>query len=315
LAISAPKKVGRATLFIGKSPREFHFASTLSDMSIRREVRLRKEFLLKKQQENVSETRNEKKRLLQAAIEEGVSIPTEIVKESRALYHEMEMDLAKTDTNLDDEYAQVGSRDPKVCVTTSRDPSSKLKQFAKEIKLCIPNSQVINRGTYRVDELVDACKKNDFTDIIVLNETRGSPDALIVSHLPFGPTAYFTIANCVMRHDIPECQPCSQAYPHLIIDGMTTKIGTRIKKILQALYPVPKIDSTRVITYANNNDFISFRHHISSKEKGNVTIKEVGPRFEMRPYEIKLGTMDQEEADKEWSLRNFVNSGRKKQAL
>ena len=153
-------------------------------MSVRREVRLRKEFLQKKQQETIQQTRNEKKRQLQGsirfhyfhfilsnsfflrveALDEGKSIPTELVKESRKLYNEMELDIKdQGEPSIDDEYAKIGLRDPKVCVTTSRDPSSKLKQFAKEIKLCIPNSQVVNRGTYRIDELVDACKKSDFS--------------------------------------------------------------------------------------------------------------------------------------------------------
>lgn len=33
--------------------------------------------------------------------------------------------------DIDDEYAKAGMYDPKVCVTTSHDPSSRLKQFAK----------------------------------------------------------------------------------------------------------------------------------------------------------------------------------------
>jgi hypothetical protein len=34
-------------------------------------------------------------------------------------------------THIDDEYAQAGIEDPRVLITTSRDPSSKLQQFAK----------------------------------------------------------------------------------------------------------------------------------------------------------------------------------------
>ena len=34
-------------------------------------------------------------------------------------------------TNIDDEYRWAGVEDPKIVITTSRDPSSKLKQFAK----------------------------------------------------------------------------------------------------------------------------------------------------------------------------------------
>ena len=57
-------------------------------------------------------------------------------------------------THVDDEYAQAGVRDPKVCVTTARDPSSRLKQFSKEVRLIFPNAQRINRGSTKLSELV-----------------------------------------------------------------------------------------------------------------------------------------------------------------
>lgn len=285
-------------------------------MSIRREVRLRKDFLYRKQQDSKLSLRNDKKRKLRHAIQNEKSIPTEIVAEARELQHESELDLDQEGKQkIDDEYANIGIRDPKICITTSRDPSSRLKQFAKEIKLCFPNSQSVNRGNYRSDELLEACKKADFSDIIVLNETRGMPDAMIISHLPFGPTAYFTLSNCVLRHDIPDIGQASQAYPHLIIEGMSSKVGKRIGQILQALYPVPKPDTRRIITFANQNDFVSFRHHMYTKELGKIAIKEAGPRFEMQPYEIRLGTLEQDEAEKEWILRPYMNTSRKKQAL
>jgi hypothetical protein len=58
-------------------------------------------------------------------------------------------------SHVDDEYAFAGSRDPKICITTSRDPSSRLKQFMKEVKLIFPNSQAVNRGNTKVPELVE----------------------------------------------------------------------------------------------------------------------------------------------------------------
>ena len=289
----------------------------------RRDIRLRKEFLFKKSQDLQSEKINDRKQKLKQAIDSGKSIPTELLRESEHLKHLLEVDgddddrkaTEGEDLKLDDEYATIGLKDPKVCVTTSRQPSSRLKQFTKEIKLCVPNAQAINRGNYKVDELVEACKKNDFSDIIILNETRGNPDSMIVSHLPFGPTAYFTLSSCVLRHDIPDCGPVSEAYPNLILDNLSTKIGSRVGRILQALYPVPKPDTRRVMTFANNNDFISFRHHVFSKEKGKIALSECGPRFEMQPYEVKLGTWDQEDAESEWSLRPFMNTARKRKHM
>ncbi len=103
-------------------------------MSVRRDIRLRKEFLLKKHQEALSTARDEKKRKLKRAIDEKKAIPTEIRSESRQLHHELELDvhgLDETKAWYDDEYANIGVIEPKVCVTTSRDPSSRLKQFSK----------------------------------------------------------------------------------------------------------------------------------------------------------------------------------------
>ena len=292
-------------------------------MSVRREIRLRKDFLFKKQQSSGEALRNEKKRVIKRALDSSSTVPTELRTEARELSRELDLDVSRLgDTAeddqpaVDDEYAQLGLREPKVCITTSRDPSSRLKQFAKEIKLIIPGSQAINRGGHRIDELVEACRKADFTDIVTLVETRGMPDGLTISHLPYGPTAYFTLSNCVLRHDIPECTHASQAHPHLVLDGMSTRIGKRIAKILQGLYPIPRPESKRVITFANRSDFVSFRHHMYTKDaKGKVVIKEAGPRFEMQPYEVRLGTLDQDAAEKEWVLRPYQNTSRKRQAL
>jgi len=89
-----------------------------------------------------------------------------------------------------------------VLITTSREPSSRLVQFAKELKLCIPNAQRVNRGGLVVQELVETSRSHDFTDIVVVHEHRGEPDGLVVCHMPYGPTAYFGVHHAVARHDI-----------------------------------------------------------------------------------------------------------------
>lgn len=204
-----------------------------------------------------------------------------------------------------------------VCVTTSRDPSSRLKQFCKEVKLLIPNSIRINRGNNRVDELMESCKQSEFTDVVIVQETRGEPDGLVVCHLPMGPTAFFTLNNAVMRHDLdPPAAPMSEAYPHVILHNFNTELGQRVGNILKCLFPVPRPDTKRVVTFANDNDFISFRHHMYSKPSHDtVSLHEVGPRFEMRLYQIRLGTLDQKEADNEYVLRPYQNTASKRQVL
>lgn len=191
----------------------------------------------------------------------------------------------------------------------------------------LPNSQRLNRGGYKLSEIVETCVKSQFTDMVILQEHRGEPDGLVVSHLPYGPTATFTMYNTVMRHDIEGRGTVSEAYPHLVFENFTSGLGERVQSILRYLYPVPKPQSQRVMSFINRNDFISFRHHVFRKRKGvsreagaevkeeDVELEEVGPRFELQLYEIKLGTADQEDVEREWIRHAYTNSAKKRRVL
>lgn len=288
--------------------------------SHRRQARLRREYLYRKSLTANDSNTYEQKRRIREALSTGKSLPTELRATYDKLKDEIDQDDAKTEvvkTHVDDEYGDAGWSDPRVCVTTSRSPSSRLKQFAKEMKLLVPNSTRINRGSHRVDELVEVCKTSDFTDLVVVQETRGEPDGLIICHLPLGPTAYFTLNGAVLRHDLEGgAAPMSEAYPHIIMNQFQSELGKRVGNILKCLFPIPKADTRRVVTFSNNDDHISFRHHVYSKEgKDKVTLYEVGPRFEMRLYQIKLGTLEMKDAENEYVLRPYMNTASKKKAL
>lgn len=65
---------------------------------------------------------------------EGKPIPTELRKDESQLRREIELEddnTAVPRSHIDDEYGHAGEADPKVLLTTSRDPSSRLIQFAK----------------------------------------------------------------------------------------------------------------------------------------------------------------------------------------
>lgn len=184
------------------------------------------------------------------------------------------------------------------------------------MRIVFPNSVRINRGNNVIKELVKTCQEHEFSDLVILHENRGVPDGLIVSHMPNGPTAYFGLFNVVLRHDINEkIDNASEAYPNLIFDGFNSRVGERITEIIKGLFPVPKIDSTRVLSFINKEDFISFRHHTFKKNKKDVDLDEIGPRFELRPYQIILGTIDMPEATKEWVLRPYMNSYKSSNSL
>ena len=86
------------------------------------------------------------------------------------------------------------------------------------------------------------------------------------------------LPDMVMRHDIPELGTMSEAYPHLVFHNFKSRLGTRVMNILKYLFPVPRDDSRRVMTFANHDDFISFRHHNYKKDGKDVELSEVGPR-------------------------------------
>ncbi|BFG20395.1 U3 small nucleolar ribonucleoprotein IMP4 [Prunus yedoensis var. nudiflora] len=290
---------------------------------LRRKIRLTREYLYRKSLEGKQRLLYEKKRKIREALEEGKPIPTELRNEEAALRQEIDLEDENTAvprSHIDDEYANASQRDPKILLTTSRDPSAPLIQFAKELKLVFPNAQQMNRGGQVISEIIETCRAHDFTDVVLVHEHRGVPDGLIISHLPFGPTAYFQLLNVVTRHDIKDKKTMGtmpQVYPHLILNNFTTKLGERTANILKHLFPVPKQDTKRIITFANQSDYISFRHHTYEKHGGpkSVELKEVGPRFELRLFKIKLGTVDQNEAQTEWVIRPYMNTAKKQKFM
>jgi len=278
---------------------------------IRKQARTRRDYLYQKSLQEKQKGIQDRRQKIRSAIENNSSIHTNMRKETVNIIKEL--DWGSQIDSVDDEYRWAGCEDPSIVITTSRNPSSRLKIFSKEIKLLFPNTQRINRGSHDIKGIADACRGNGVTDIIFLNETRGTPDSMIVSHFPHGPTAYFSLSNIVMRHDIPNCKHMPEQYPHLIFHNINSKIGLRIKDIVKHLFPVPKKNSQRVVTFANTDDFISFRQHKYAKGKDKeLDLEEIGPRFELRPYCILLGTIDQSDsAETEWVLRSYISKGKK----
>lgn len=201
---------------------------------------------------------------------------------------------------------------PKMLLSTSRDPSARLVAFAKEIKHVIPNSHRVNRGNHVLQDLVEICKQNGFTHLILLHEHRGSPDGLIISHIPHGPTAFFTLKDVQLRHDLPiQKGNISGVYPHLIFNNFKSNIGGKFVKILKGIFPVSKEDSTRLCTFIAQKDSILFRHYDFENIKNEIDLKEIGPRFTMKPFEIRQGLITSTSSDREWVLKPYLNSSKK----
>ncbi|XP_075251453.1 U3 small nucleolar ribonucleoprotein IMP4-like [Convolutriloba macropyga] len=289
---------------------------------LRRQIRERKEYLYRKAQEEKQRATEVRKQKVRSALETNAPLPTDLKKDALSIQKLLDTDTPGIDpleTHEDDEYRWAGVEDPNVYITTGHDASSKLKEFAKELRLVFPNSQRVNRGKTGVKELANICRANNVTDLVIIHEHRGIPNAMEICHMPYGPTAFFSLSNVVMRHDIPDVGPMSEVFPHLVFHNFSSKLGNRVKSILKYLFPVPKEESQRVVTFFNDDDFISFRQHTWSKGENKAddpVLTEIGPRFEMQIYKIVLGTIEHENiADVEWRLHNFVRTANKRKLL
>lgn len=90
----------------------------------------------------------------------------------------------------------------------------------------------------------------------------------------------------------------------------------QVKSILKYLFPVPKEDSKRVMTFANDDDFISYRHHTYKKGESGIELHEVGPRFELQLYKIVLGTLETvRSSDVEWVYKPYMHTTKKRRFL
>lgn len=212
---------------------------------IRKQARERRDYLYRRALTLRDAELASKRASLRASLASGKPLAADVAADSSLRqdykYDESRADrTAEEELGLDDEYAQLsGVVDPRILVTTSRDPSSRLGTFAKEIRLLLPTAIRLNRGNLVLDNLVSSAKASGLSDIVLLHEHRGTPTALTVSHFPHGPTASFSLHNVVLRADLPGGVrgTVAESYPHLVFEGFNTKLGERVVKILKHLFP------------------------------------------------------------------------------
>uniref|UniRef100_A0A8C3UVQ0 IMP U3 small nucleolar ribonucleoprotein 4 n=1 Tax=Catharus ustulatus TaxID=91951 RepID=A0A8C3UVQ0_CATUS len=268
---------------------------------LRRQARERREYLQRRAREQQQQRQRERRESLKRALDENRLLPTELRHEALALQKELEFDFeapAGTGDSQDDEYRWAGLEPPKVMVTTSRDPSSRLRLFAKELCLLLPGARRMNRGRAELGALVGACRAAGVTDLLVLHETRGRPDGLTVSHLPHGPTAYFTLSGAVLRQEVGGLGGAPLAAPHLLLLRLDSTLGKRVR----TCSPCP--------------DPRAAANHVYRRRGRTVELEEVGPRFQLRPYLIRLGTLEQgDAADVEWRWHPYTATAPKRRLL
>ncbi|KAK3326385.1 anticodon-binding protein [Apodospora peruviana] len=290
---------------------------------IRKQSRLRRDYLYRRAVTLKDAETAEKRAQLRESLASGRPLHKDLADDQqlRKDYdYDVSTDINK-DGDIDDEYSELsGVVDPRILVTTSRDPSSRLQTFSKELRLLMPTAIRLNRGNLVLPDLVRSAQSERLSDIILVHEHRGTPTAISISHQPHGPTLMASLHNCVLRHDLPRALAgtVSESFPHLIFEGFSTPLGARVVTILKHLFPprdatATKAPGNRVITFINYDDNIEVRHHVYVRTGyDSIELSEVGPRFTMRPFQITMGTLENKNAEVEWSLRQYTRTSRKK---
>jgi ribosome production factor 1 len=204
----------------------------------------------------------------------------------------------------DDEFAQFFStkRNPKIMITTCRKPSFRTRQFVHEAKWLFPNATARPRKDYDIKEIVQFCKNRNFTDLIIVGERLKQPYELIISHLPEGPTATFRISNFFMAKELENTAERTEHYPELIMKNFDTRLGRRIARFFEALFPATRdYEGRAVATFHNQRDYIFLRvHRYVFDSLKAVRIQEMGPRMTLRLMAIQQGTFDTKFGEYEW---------------
>lgn len=99
---------------------------------IRKNIRMRKEYLYHKSEEIKNKGDQDNRFKLKNAQNNDRKVPNELRKVAGKVQHDLELADDKTIVarlNVDDEYEDAKFRDPKILVTTSRNPSQRLVSF------------------------------------------------------------------------------------------------------------------------------------------------------------------------------------------
>ncbi|XP_041358382.1 ribosome production factor 1-like isoform X2 [Gigantopelta aegis] len=204
---------------------------------------------------------------------------------------------------------------PKILITTTDRPCLRTNKFCKELKQVFPTSVIKYRRGLDLKKIIPQAVARDFTDLLVVNEDRKTPNGLVFTHLPDGPTAHFKMSNVRLSTEIKRVGRMSSHYPEVILNNFNTRLGHSVGRLLATLFPHdPQFHGRRVCTFHNQRDFIFFRHHrYIFRNAKKVGIQELGPRFTLKLRSLQKGTFDSKFGEYEWiHKRHEMETSRRK---
>lgn len=200
------------------------------------------------------------------------------------------------------------SYEPKVLITYSDNPCSKTRGFAKELCHIIPNALATTRHRSSVKKICESATREEYTDVLIINEDRKKVNGLLLIHLPNGPTAHFKVSNVKLTTDIKrKLSDFTSHRPEVILNNFSTRLGNTIGRMLGAIFHYePQFRGRRAVTFHNQRDYIFFRHHRYEFDSNGkrVRLLELGPRFTLKLRSLQQGLFDSKTGDYEWIITN-----------
>ena len=242
--------------------------------------------------------------------------------------------------------------DTKVMVLcASEHPGERTYRFMQELCFTLPNAQYFKRKTFPLKKIATFAGQRGFTSMIVIQEKSEEPDSMFVVTLPEGPTAYYKISGLKLGSEMKHSVPCNTEHkPEVLITNFKTRLGIRVGRQLDSLFPdVGDDEGRRTVVFHNQRDFIFFRHYryifrnvtmvgdedepAPAEEEKDIfgalkkddsdeeeddgpkppscQLKEIGPRMTLRLRSLQLtGVFDKRNAEFEYMWRPDVNVSR-----
>lgn len=270
--------------------------------------------LFKKQQQ--AKKKEQKKARKQRKMEGGPRSTGHTIESLRETDHTAVEDLDDSDNEelrkeLEiDDFSEYFAREytPKVLITYADNPVTKTRKFGIELARIVPNALAKIRNRSSIKKMVKSAIRENFTDVIVINENNREPNGMVVVHLPNGPTAHFKLSNVRITKEIRRSHlEFTKHRPEVILTNFTTRLGLTVGRMLGALFHHdPEFKGRRAVTFHNQRDYIFFRHHRYefTKDGGRAKLRELGPRFTLKLRSIQEGTFDSKYGDYDWMITN-----------
>ncbi|KAF7724590.1 Ribosome production factor 1 [Apophysomyces ossiformis] len=275
--------------------------------------KLEKAKLKSQRRKQIAKEEEKNPELKEKRLKENVPKTLENTREKDETMVENDEEVAE-DEAVDELASYFTGKTPKVLVTTSKCCSQISYEFCAELVSIFPDAQFAKRGPkHEMRQIIEIAKNKGFTDMLIVNEDRKTPNAITLIHLPDGPTAYFKLTSFVPSKKLPG-HGCTTAHnPEIILNNFNTRLGHTVGRMFQALFPqVPEFQGRQVVTFHNQRDFIFVRRHrYVFRDTEKVGLQELGPKFTLKLRWLQKGTYKRD-GEYEWMFKPEMETSRKR---